>query len=474
MTPESEDRTAAISAASGEVEATLQRSERSADSAVRDDMLPEATQPRVIKNRFVLENRLGDGGMGVVYKAIDRNRQDADDPIVHVALKLIGESIHAHPQAALALQREGSRTLRLSHRNIVRMYDFDRDGDLAFLTMELLDGRSLDAIVREHRDGMPFEAARTIVEQLCDGLIYAHREGIIHSDLKPSNVFVTTQGVVKILDFGIATPLRGLNADRPETSFNPRRLGALSPSHASVEMWSGMDADPRDDIYSLGCIVYQMLAGKHPFKGTDAPTAFSKGLQVEPIRGLARRQNRALRAALSFRRDHRIASVQRFRDELLLAPSTGLSSKWEIAGAAVLALVGAAGVWLALPGSPIRQLPDSPRADTARAATGETPKTTEELPQSAVARDTAVDAAAGSFEQRCQGTPSMTLLDKLLESGLAAQTRLMFAEGEPAQTEAAESIRKTADCVRELRDLGFDSREGRTWLSDVEAALQPH
>lgn len=474
MTPESDDRTSATSATKGEVETTLQRSERRADRAVRDGMLPEAPQPRVIKNRFVLESRLGDGGMGVVYKAIDRNRQDADDPIVHVALKLIGESIQAHPQAALALQREGSRTLRLSHRNIVRMYDFDRDGDLAFLTMELLDGRSLDAIVCEHPDGMPFEAARAMVEQLCDGLIYAHREGIIHSDLKPSNVFLTTQDVVKILDFGIATPLRGLNADRPETSFNPRRLGALSPSHASVEMWSGMDADPRDDIYSLGCIVYQMLAGKHPFKGTDAPTAFSQGLQVAPIRGLARRQNRALRAALSFRRDNRIESVQRFRDELFLAPATGTSSKWEITGAAVLAVMGAAGIWLALPGSPLRSPPDSPRADTATAASRETPKSTQELPRATPARDTAVVAAAASFEQRCQGTPSPALLDKLLESGLAAQTRLTFADSERAQTEAAASIRKTADCVRELRDLGLESREGRTWLSDVDALLRQH
>ncbi len=477
MTPESDDRTETISAAPGQVQSTLERPERRAGIPVRDEVLPDAPQPRVIKNRFVLESRLGDGGMGVVYKAIDRNRQEADDPIVHVALKLIGESIQAHPQAALALQREGSRTLRLSHRNIVRMYDFDRDGDLAFLTMELLDGRSLDAMVREHREGMPFEDARAIVEQLCDGLIYAHREGIIHSDLKPSNVFVTAQGVVKILDFGIATPLRGLNADRPETSFNPRRLGALSPSHASVEMWSGMDADPRDDIYSLGCIVYQMLAGKHPFKGTDAPTAFSQNLQVAPIRGLARRQNRALRAALSFRRDQRIESVQRFRDELFLAPATGNSTKWEITGAAVLAVVGAAGIWLALPGSPLRSPPDSPRADTATAVSRETPsretpKITEEAPPATVARDTAVVATAGSFEQRCQGAPSRALLDKLLESGLAAQTSLTFAESEAAQTEAAASIRKTADCVRELRDLGFDSREARTWLTDVDAVLQ--
>jgi serine/threonine protein kinase len=454
MTPES----------GAEVETTLARAEPKPDMTVSDDSLPGSPVPRIIKNRFVLENRLGDGGMGVVYKAIDRNRQDADDPVVHVAIKLIGESIQAHPQAALALQREGSRTLRLSHRNIVRMYDFDRDGDLAFLTMELLDGRSLDAIVREHRGGMPFETARTLVEQLCDGLIYAHREGIIHSDLKPSNVFVTTQGVVKILDFGIATPLRGLNADRPETSFNPRRMGALSPSHASVEMWSGMDADPRDDIYSLGCIVYQMLAGKHPFKGTDAPTAFAQDMKVASIPGLSRRQNQALRSALSFRREHRIESVQRFRDELLLAPSTSTSWKWEMTFAAVLAVAGAAGIWLAFPGSPLRSLPDA----------SETTKAPEEPPPVTVARDTPVVAviAAGSFEQRCEGAPSMTLLDTQLESGLAAQTRLAFAAGEAAQTEAAESIRKTAECVRELRQLGFDSPEARAWLADVDADLK--
>ena len=100
MTPES----------GAEVETTLARAEPKPDMTVSDDSLPGSLVPRVIKNRFVLENRLGDGGMGVVYKAIDRNRQDADDPVVHVAIKLIGESIQAHPQAALALQREGRRT----------------------------------------------------------------------------------------------------------------------------------------------------------------------------------------------------------------------------------------------------------------------------------------------------------------------------------------------------------------------------
>src|SRR5262249_575370 len=85
---------------------------------------------RVVPTRFVLTARLGDGGMGVVFKALDRNRQAADDPQLHVALKLLSDKVSSHPQATLALQREGSRALRLSHHNIVRMYDFDRDGAL--------------------------------------------------------------------------------------------------------------------------------------------------------------------------------------------------------------------------------------------------------------------------------------------------------------------------------------------------------
>src|SRR5215813_4534714 len=109
---------------------------------------------RIVRNRFVLKTRLGDGGMGVVFKALDRNRQAADDPQLHVALKLLSDKVSSHPQAALALQREGSRALRLSHHNIVRMYDFDRDGALSFLTMELLEGESLSAVLKRNPDGM--------------------------------------------------------------------------------------------------------------------------------------------------------------------------------------------------------------------------------------------------------------------------------------------------------------------------------
>jgi serine/threonine protein kinase len=428
---------------------------------------------RTIKGRFVLESQLGDGGMGVVYKARDLRRAEKDDPNVYVALKLIGESIQSHPEAPLALQREASRALRLAHHNIVHMYDFDRDGDLSFLTMELLSGTSFDALLREHGNGM--ELARTVplVRQLCSGLAYAHEQGIIHSDLKPNNVFLTHEGVVKILDFGIATPLRGLNEERPETSFNPRRMGALSPSHACVEMWYGMDADPRDDIYSLGCIVYQLCSGRHPFKGIDAPRAMDAGMTAAPIAGLTRKQNRALATALSFRRQDRTPTVQQFVAEFgLNSVETRSNSGRLVAGvaAAVIAAVSLSGVLYALR-APDRDAPlrptESKEISTATRGSTQTPveRTSE---GAATAASTSASSPPDTFETRCQGAASRESMARLIDQGLAEQTSFTLGSG-AEKLESQATMRRIVACLRDLQRLGFSDEASRALIHDAEA-----
>ncbi|MEQ8516703.1 MAG: serine/threonine-protein kinase, partial [Chromatocurvus sp.] len=158
---------------------------------------------RLLKNRFVLEDVLGEGGMGLVYKARDLRKVEAEDRNPYVAVKVLGQGFREHPQAFVSLQQEAVKSQKLAHPNIVTVYDFDRDGDTIFMTMELLKGDPLDALLRLEA---PFskEVALRYFRDLCAGLQYAHQRSLIHSDLKPGNIFVTTGGTVKILDFGIA------------------------------------------------------------------------------------------------------------------------------------------------------------------------------------------------------------------------------------------------------------------------------
>jgi len=164
----------------------------------------------IVDARYVLEHRLGGGGMGVVYRALDQLMVKHHDRDPYVALKLISESLRQNEEARMMLQRECSRAQKLSHPNIVRVfhYGWDRSTDSDYLTMELLRGESLEHVVRANPKGMAWSRVAPAIEQLCNALDYAHSEGIVHSDIKPSNLFLTDSMVLKVLDFGIAASRR--------------------------------------------------------------------------------------------------------------------------------------------------------------------------------------------------------------------------------------------------------------------------
>ncbi len=309
---------------------------RQIGSATVRDETPRDPEPscEVIDGRYVLEQPLGGGGMGIVYRAQDRLMAEADDPDPYVAIKLISDAIRQLPEATIALQREARRSQTLAHPNIVKVFHFGKDGGACYLTMELLRGRSFEELIRDHPAGMLPEEAWPLIEQLCAGLSYAHDQRIVHSDIKPGNLFLTDRGTVKILDFGIASPLRSKERDARETRFEPRKLGAISPSYSSLEMWLGMEADPRDDVYSAACVIYELLAGSHPFGREEAPRALERKLEVSPISGLSRAQNAALRHGLSFRREERTASVHQLLQELSQRTSWRVPSKVSIGGIA--------------------------------------------------------------------------------------------------------------------------------------------
>ncbi len=270
----------------------------------------------VLKDRFVLESMIAKGGMGIVYKARDRRREEAMDRHPHIAIKVLGDEFRRHPDAFMALQREAKKAQELAHPNVVTVYDFDRDGPIVYMTMELLTGEALSQIIKRVEDsGMPVKQALPLIRGMAEGLAYAHNKHIVHSDVKPGNVFVTEQQVVKVLDFGIARAAVRPGQNSDETEFDAGSLGALTPTYASCEMFAKLEPDPRDDIYALACMAYELLAGKHPFKRMPAPQARAQKLKPDPIPTLTRRQWQGLLKGLAFEREDRTASAM----ELLAA-----------------------------------------------------------------------------------------------------------------------------------------------------------
>jgi serine/threonine protein kinase len=324
-------------------------------SNIADLIRPAATEaPTVIDNRYVLERRLGGGGMGTVYRARDKLMERHHDRDPYVALKLINESLRDNAEVRTLLQRECSRAQKLSHPNIIRVFYFgcDEKTDADFLTMELLRGEPLEHLIRDHPAGLPWHRSSRLIEQLCSGLAYAHTEGIVHSDIKPSNLFMTDASILKILDFGIAAPLRSAETGREETLINARRSGAVSDRYSSLEMHLGLDADPSDDVYSAACVIYELLTGKHPYRKLKTPQAAHENLKPTPVKSLNKAQNRALMKALNFRRSERTAAIEELKAGLLAAPHSIPKASIAFAAAALVTVVVAIGAAALLRGGP--------------------------------------------------------------------------------------------------------------------------
>ena len=293
----------------------------------------------VLNERFVLEERVGSGGMSTVYRALDRRKLEADDRDPYVAVKILNVEFRAHPDSLIALQREAKKCHRLAHPNIVRAYDFDRDQSTVFMTMEYLSGHSLAKTLRNPSfNGMSCDEAMPVIKGMANALAFAHANGIVHADFKPANVILTENGEVKVIDFGIARAFhKPGDGDMEATRFDPGSLGALTPTYASPEMLEHREPDPRDDVYALACIVYEMLTGRHPFGRRQANEARDGGLALER-RSLTRKQWKALKSALAFDRDKRTASVEQFFKEI--NPECSRVPGAIAAGVGVFALLG--------------------------------------------------------------------------------------------------------------------------------------
>lgn len=226
---------------------------------------------------YKIIKEIGHGGMAVVYEAyqisLDRN----------VALKIIPQSLIEEPEYLKRFKREATSAARLSHPNIVSIHGFGQFGDTYYYIMDLAKGKTLDNIIEDKKHELlkrarhfNIDEALNIIEQVTSALSYAHKEGVIHRDIKPGNIMIDEEtGRVLITDFGLAKSARW-------EKITPRASLFGTPAYMSPEQASGKELNHRTDIYSLGAVLYEMLTGTIPYQGNNALEVIDK-VKTEPI-----------------------------------------------------------------------------------------------------------------------------------------------------------------------------------------------
>lgn len=260
---------------------------------------------RVLRDRYVIEKRLGSGGKGTVFKALDRFRSSLPPSQRYVAIKILHAVPHGRDAMIEYLQRELYCAQMLSHANIVNVFELDRDGDIDFFTMELLEGELLSSVMARFAARPMYRPhAWAIIRQIASGLEHAHSRDVVHADLKPQNIMITDSGEVRLLDFGSSSIFSGQASSGREPGSR-----SATAAYASCEILAGRAADRRDDLYSLACISYELLTGIHPFLRRRANEARDLGIIATRPSGLSRRQWQTLAKGLSSHRAGRSISV---------------------------------------------------------------------------------------------------------------------------------------------------------------------
>src|SRR5579859_7018238 len=224
-----------------------------------------------IAGRYRLEGRLGVGGMATVQLALDERLER------HVAVKLLAEHLADDPTFVSRFRREALAAARLVHPNIVQVFDsgFDESAHQHFIVMEHVSGSSCAELLRD-RGHLDVEQAVDIVAQACRGLDYAHRNGVVHRDVKPGNLLVSESGVVKLADFGIA---------RATGQSSITQVGSVlgTAAYLSPEQARGEEAGPQADLYSLGVVTYQLLSGRLPYEANSLSELALKQQRESPL-----------------------------------------------------------------------------------------------------------------------------------------------------------------------------------------------
>jgi len=256
---------------------------------------PEAREVRelaigdVLRGRYRIRGVLGHGGMGTVFDAIDEYRLDLPTSGQRIAIKVLHTAVTQREDLLAELQREFQHLQLLSHPNIVRVHEFDRDDDNAFFTMEPLIGALLNHVLDSRNAvALPRPYALAIMRDVGAALAHAHSRGVAHGDINPQNIFITNDGEVRVLDFGASRKL-------------------------------DQHPDARDDLFAFACVTYLLLSGRHPFPGRTAAEARARRVHPPRPPALTGRQWRVLREGLRWERDRRPADVQKWLDRFGLA-----------------------------------------------------------------------------------------------------------------------------------------------------------
>lgn len=269
----------------------------------------EISPGSLLCNRYLLGRVLGSGGGAYIFQAEDRRRIGAEDFGNRIAIKVLRPEMRRNSHALTRLKREFRQMQRLTHPGIARVFDLACDDGVWFMTMELIEGQTVNHWLKAK--GSRAGGLR-IISCCCDALAHAHDAGIVHGDLKPSNVLVLPTGGVKLVDFGSAAERAASGEPEKERSF------AATPPYASPQVLSGDIADPRDDVFSLACLTYAVLTqGEHPFDRKSSTEAQQAGMRPAYARGLHPREFDVIVRALAWEREHRQANVREFLHALL-------------------------------------------------------------------------------------------------------------------------------------------------------------
>ena len=224
---------------------------------------------RVLADRFEIDSLLGQGGMARVYRGTDRVLGRP------VAIKVLADNLGSDPQFVARFRQEAQSAASVSHPNLVSVFDTGSDGDVHYIVMEYVEGRTLDETIRAEGPLDPTRALQ-IAAAICGALAAAHARGIIHRDIKPANILLQPDGVVKVMDFGIAK-----GADSPSLTNAGFVVGTAA--YLSPEQARGLSVDARSDIYSVGCVLYEMLTGVPPLPGETRLDIANKLANEEPL-----------------------------------------------------------------------------------------------------------------------------------------------------------------------------------------------
>jgi len=224
----------------------------------------------LLGERYELIEKIGSGGMADIYRALDHQLQR------EVAVKILRDPLAKDQSFQENLLHEARAAANLSHPNLVTIFDFGRDAGTLYIVMEYIAGTDLKTLIRRRKRLTPFEAVE-LMKKISDGVGYAHRAGLVHCDLKPQNILVTSDNKVKIADFGVSRALATIQPDEQSD------IVWGSPQYFSPEQASGGAPSPASDVYSLGAILYEMITGQPPFAADSAADLARLHLTVEPV-----------------------------------------------------------------------------------------------------------------------------------------------------------------------------------------------